>query len=92
MPTSIQHPRLTREGVMFTIVVESVARDCVVTRDGLLALSHLPSLDENDDAPLALFHAYEEKISGVARRLVGARVPGNPLLMNRATFSAPHTD
>lgn len=91
MTTSTPHPLLTQDGILFTVVVDSVGRDCVITREALKALSQLESIDEVDGGPLRIFQAYEAKISGVARRLVGARVPGNPLVMDRATFSAPHT-
>jgi hypothetical protein len=87
--TTLAHPLLTQEGVLFTVRVDSVGRDCIVTHDALQALSHLKPTDDAD--MMALFHAYEAKISGIARRLVGANVPGNPLRMNPATFTAPYT-
>lgn len=84
-------PTLTQEGILFTVVVDSVCRDCMVSNDGLHALSDLRSIDDADVDMLDLFHAYEARINGVARRLVVARVAGNPLIMSRATFGAPYT-
>ncbi|GIZ50269.1 DUF1488 family protein [Noviherbaspirillum aridicola] len=92
MTSTTTQPRLTQDGILFSVTVESVRRNCVVTRDALQTLSQLKSMDDAGGGLLGIFHAYEAKISGVARRLVGARVAGNPLLMNKATFSAPHTD
>lgn len=89
--TTTPQPRLTREGVTFTVHVESVGRKCIVTLDALRKLSELKTIDDADADMMQLFHAYEATISGVARRLVAARVPGNPLVINPATFSAPHT-
>lgn len=91
MTTLIKQPSQTQEGILFTVLVDSVGRDCIVTNDALHALSHLKAADEADADMMDLFHAYESKISGVARRLVGARVPGSPLRMNSATFCAPYT-
>ena len=91
MTTTILQPHLTPEGVTFTVHVESVGRNCIVTVDALRKLSELKSADDGDVDMMELFHAYEATISGVARRLVAARVQGNPLVINPATFSAPHT-
>lgn len=91
MTTSITHPSLTPEGILFTVVVDSVSRKCMVTRGALEALCQLDSIDEVEGGPLRIFQAYEARINGVARRLVGARVSGNPLVVSRATFNAPQT-
>lgn len=73
------------------VFVDSVGHKCVVTRDALHKLSELKSIDDADADMMDLFHAYEAMIGGVARRLVAARVPGNPLVMSPATFCAPRT-
>lgn len=82
---------VTKQGVLFSVIVECERRDCLITPDALQELSQLRSMDEAGGGLLGIFHAYEAKISGVARRLVGAGVGGSPMLMNRATFVAPHT-
>ena len=84
-------PSLSEEGVTFMVCVDTVERQCVVTHAALHKLSELKSIDDNDADMLEIFHAFEATISGVARRLVGARVAGNPLVMQPATFSAPRT-
>lgn len=84
-------PKVTKEGILFTVQVEYVSHSCIVTRDALQELSQLKSVDNTDAELLELFRAYEARINGVARRLVVARVQGTPLRMSRATFSAPCT-
>lgn len=84
-------PALTNDGVAFTVTVESVKHQCLVTHDAIQMLSAMKSIDDHDANMIDLFHAYEATINGVARRLVAAGVPGRPLVMRSTTFSAPHT-
>lgn len=82
-------PLLTREGVVFTVRVDSLNRECLITEDALYKLSELKAIDVTDAHTMEIFHAFEDTINGVARRLVAARVPGTPLVMRPTTFSAP---
>jgi capsule polysaccharide export protein KpsC/LpsZ len=84
-------PALTPEGVIFTVRVDSVARECLVTGEALQSLSALKHIDEVESSSMNVFHAFEATINGVARRLVTAGVPGTPLMMRPNTFSPPHT-
>lgn len=87
-------PLLTRDGVVFTVRVDSLDRECLVTVEALHKLSELKTIDVEDEdvATMDIFHAFENTINGVARRLVAARVPGTPLMMRPHTFfSPPHT-
>jgi hypothetical protein len=85
-------PLLTREGVVFTVRVDSLDRECLVTQEALHKLSALKNIDAQDAQTMDIFHAFEDTINGVARRLVAARVPGTPLMMKPNTFfSPPHT-
>jgi len=81
-----------QDGVAFTVTVETIDRQCVVTRDAIHALSNLKNVDNDDAEMMNLFQAYETTINGVARRLVSAGVTGSPLIMRAATFSAPRTE
>lgn len=82
-------PLLTRQGVVFTVRVDSLDRECLITEEALHKLSELKSIDTTDADPMDIFHAFEDTINGVARRLVAARVPGTPLTMRPATFVSP---
>jgi hypothetical protein len=87
MSDYIPQPRMTTEGITFTVRVDSVNRECLITKEALGKLSGLKSIDTSDDADtMDTFHAYEATICGVARRLVAARVPGTPLRINPNTF------
>ncbi|HJV73849.1 MAG TPA: hypothetical protein VJ654_06490 [Noviherbaspirillum sp.] len=82
---------LINDGVAFTVTVEAVTHKCIVTRDAIHSLSAMKNIADTDLDMIALFHAYEATISGVARRLVAAGVPGQPLVVRSNTFNAPHT-
>lgn len=84
-------PQLAQEGVAFTVNVDSLTHECIVTHDALHKLAELKSIDHDDSNAMEIFHAHEAIINGVARRLVGAGVQGNPLVMRSATFCAPRT-
>jgi hypothetical protein len=81
MNTSSQ-PRLTSEGVAFSVSVDYVRHDCLITDEALKKLSVLGSASETKIDSMKIFHAYEAKINGVARRLVAAGVQGTPLRVN----------
>lgn len=69
-------PCLTENGVAFTVRVDSVNHDCVISAD---ALSKLSQLGNGELDLMDTFHAFEANINGVARRLVSAGVAGTPL-------------
>jgi len=86
-------PHLTHEGIVFTVRVDSLDRKCLVTGEALDKLSTLKKMDVANSDKMDIFHAFEDTINGVARRLVAARVPGTPLMMRPSTFfSPPHTN
>jgi Protein of unknown function (DUF1488) len=82
-------PQLTAEGVVFTVRVDSLNRECLVTKEALQKLSELKSTDVAHAGTMAIFHSFEDAINGVARRLVFAGVQGTPLVMRPNTFFAP---
>lgn len=83
-------PRLSGEGVAFTVVVDSVRHACLITPQALFTLSLFKSEDMDADM-MEIFRAYEPNINGVARRLVAAGVAGNPLVLRPETFRSPRT-
>jgi len=84
---------MTSEGVAFTVRVDSLDRECLITAEALHELSRLKATDVSPANMMEVFHAFEATINGVARRLVFARVPGTPLRLGPKTFlSPPHTN
>lgn len=83
-------PHLSEEGVTFTVVVDSVKHECLITPQALFTLSSFKS-DDADVDMMEIFRTFEPSISGVARRLVAAGVAGNPLVMRPETFRSPRT-
>ena len=81
-------PSLTKEGVVFFVVVDSVRHECLITPQALRKLCSVTS-ERSDPDMLEIFHAFEANIQGVARRLVAAGVPGSPLVMRPETFGSP---
>ncbi|OWW18236.1 DUF1488 family protein [Noviherbaspirillum denitrificans] len=90
MNYSSRLPHLSDDGIAFTVVVDSVARECLITLQALVTLSSFKSEDTDNDM-MEIFHAYEPNINGVARRLAAAGVAGNPLVLRPETFSPPRT-
>ncbi|WP_395824325.1 DUF1488 family protein [Collimonas sp.] len=76
-------PRLTNAGVLFSVVVEFQQYQCLVPRATLSNLSH--STDPKLDL-LGTYRAFQSKIEGVARRLIGAGIVGQPLIVGSGYF------
>lgn len=76
-------PTLTEDGIIFTVRVDSVDRECIISKD---ALAKLSQLRQGISDPMETFHAFEAKINGVARRMVTANVPGTPLHLGPQSF------
>jgi len=92
-PQPTPQPLSTSEGVVFTVRVDSLNRECLITDEALDKLSAHKNMDFSGAGKMDVFHAFEDTINGVARRLVAARVPGTPLMMRSTTFfSPPRTD
>jgi hypothetical protein len=82
-------PHLTNDGVAFTVRVDSLDRECLITEEALEELTILKNTDVADADTMDVYHAFENTINGVARRLVTAGVGGTPLVLTRNTFSSP---
>ena len=90
MNQPLSTPRISPEGVAFTVVVDYAKHDCLITTQ---ALCKLLSFDINDpDADImGIFKAFEANIHGIARRLAAAGVAGSPLVLRPETFTSPRT-
>lgn len=76
-------PRVADEGVIFTVEVGFVDRECLVSRN---ALAYLRRLKGGESDVLDTYRAFEEQIHSVARRLVIAGISGSPLVLGAAYF------
>jgi len=83
MEKAIAEPRVEEEGVVFTVEVGFVDRECVVSRH---ALAHLRRMKGGQLDVLETYRAFEDQIHSVARRLVVAGVSGSPLVLGAAYF------
>lgn len=83
MSNASAEPRLTNAGIRFSVVVEFQRYQCLVPPTTLLDLSHSkdPKLDLLDT-----YLAFQTKIEGVARRLIGAGIVGKPLIIGSKYF------
>ena len=77
MSHSSTEPRLTNEGITFTVIVDSVKHECLITSQALHRLCARKS-DGSDADMMEVFHA-----------LVAAGVAGSPLVMRPETFGSP---
>jgi hypothetical protein len=76
-------PRLTKAGITFSVTVEFTTYSCLASHEGLAKLSeHL----ESKETAMQTFLAFEAKIHGVARRLIAAGVPRNPVVLGPNAF------
>jgi len=84
MAQTISEPTLTKSGVAFTVMTADFVRcECIISTEALAALSPKQS---GDFGPMDIFHAYEAKILGVARRMIAANVKGAPLKLEPHSF------
>jgi hypothetical protein len=81
-------PRLSGEGIVFTVIVDCVRHECMVTSQALFSLSS-SEIQNTENDMLEIFRAHEPSINGIARRLVAAGVAGNPLVLRPETFRPP---
>ena len=82
METKTATPRLTSDGVTFTVAVGFERRECIVSREALFYLSS----SRNDEAELFnIFQRFEDHIYRVAQRLLIAGAPA-PLTLNVWSF------
>lgn len=83
MSPATMQPRAIKSGIKFTVSVEFVSRKCLISNE---ALSKLAQHRTGPLDAMATFRAYEATIQGVARRLVAANVPGDPLRLGPESF------
>ena len=83
MTQPTEQPQLTEEGIAFTVRVDFVKRECLISHDALAKLSALKSGAAN---PMDTYRAFEATINGVARRMVAANVQGSPLQLGPKSF------
>ncbi len=76
-------PQITDNGIAFTVRVDCINRECIVSND---ALSKLSQLAPKAGDLMQTFLAYEANINGVARRMVNAGVQGSPLQVGAQNF------
>jgi hypothetical protein len=74
---------VSNAGISFTVQVDYIKRECFISNEALQKLADRKGFD---GTPEAAFRAMEPAITGVARRMVHARVGGTPLLLNPETF------
>lgn len=84
MYKTITEPRVSDEGVAFTVEVGFTDRECLVSRNALAHLRRLKGGGQLDF--MQTYRAFEDQIHSVARRLVVAGVSGSPLVLGAAYF------
>lgn len=76
--------KVSSTGISFTVQVDYIKRECFISNEALQKLADRKGIDVT---PEAAFRAMEPAITGVARRMVHARVGGTPLLLNPESFN-----
>jgi hypothetical protein len=75
--------RVADEGVTFTVEVGFTDRECLISKN---ALAHLRRMKGGQMDFMETYHAFEDQIHSVARRLVVAGVGGTPLILGASYF------
>jgi len=83
MGTVMDQPHLTEEGIAFTVAVGFMKKECLIPKQ---TLSHICRTLGHDMDCMNAFHAYEDTITAVARRLVVAGVGKSPVVLERKFF------
>jgi hypothetical protein len=83
LSTVSEKPRLTDEGVAFSVAVGFQKRDCLIPRQ---TLSYICRTWGQDMDCLNAFRAYEDTITAVARRMVIAGAGQSPIVLERKYF------
>lgn len=81
--TASSEVKATNAGISFSVCVEFVTRECFISNEALVKLA---SQMVTAIGPMRTFRELEANITGVARRMVRAGVPGTPLLLTPNTF------
>ncbi|HYD82352.1 MAG TPA: hypothetical protein VEC06_21320 [Paucimonas sp.] len=83
MSMVMESPHLIEEGVAFTVAVGFMKRDCLIPKQ---TLSYICRTWGDDMDYLEAFHAYEDTIIAVARRMAIAGSPSSPIILERKFF------
>ncbi|EJL86487.1 hypothetical protein PMI16_03229 [Herbaspirillum sp. CF444] len=75
--------KMTKAGIVFSVCVEFVNRECFISNEALIKLA---SQMFTAIGPMQTFRELEPNITGVARRMVRAGVQGTPLQLTPNTF------
>jgi hypothetical protein len=71
------------DGITFQIKVDGDKYDCLILNE---ALFRLAELGDRHDSPADIYAHFERTIHGTARRLVHAKVRGNPIVLRANHF------
>lgn len=74
---------LVEQGIQFKVIAGIVERDCIISKN---ALAYLGRLQGSATDYMAIYTGFEEKIHGIARRLVVAGESASPLILGTAYF------
>jgi hypothetical protein len=83
MDETLAGPRLTDEGVYFSVAADGAQRECLVSRN---ALTYLCRLQGHSMSFMNTYRSCEARIQAVARRLVAAGESASPLILGAAYF------
>lgn len=83
MEKILKEPGLTTEGVVFSVEVNSVERECLILNSALVYLCKLQGFTMDF---MNTYRACEAQIHSAARRLAAATPQSGPVILNTASF------
>jgi hypothetical protein len=82
-------PRMTRRGVVFTLRMERVDQECLISLEALERLSASKNIDASDADLMDIFHAFESTIDCAARRIAAERARDALLVLGPGACGDP---
>lgn len=83
MSLVMDKPHLTEEGVVFSVAVGFMTRECLIPRQ---TLSYLCKTGGKDMDCMLAFRTHEDLIIAVARRMALAGATSSPIILERKYF------
>jgi len=80
---TLSEPSITNAGIAFMVEVDCVKHECLVSKN---ALAYLQRMQGEQTDFLDIYHAHQDKIHNISRRLITAGVKESPLVLGAAYF------
>lgn len=85
-----KEPQSTAYGILFTINVDTVTHQCLISKKALNKLTQLSNIDSSDAEAMDVFKAFEAYICPVAHHLLKTRQPKTTLRLTTSSIMSAY--